>query len=265
MYTPYMPSNALQSSNSGLMGKTIFFLIIMIGLILTTLYLTKKKSKTSSVVPNIDNTISVTPATLQPMTTAPIITTAPVTLQPMTTAPIITTAPVTLQPMTTAPIITIAPVTQPPFTNIIGSKASINAPSGIKDLRFHLKPSPTQTVVSFAEIQVFDTNNVNIAKTGTATMSKYIDVASADKAIDGNTDGDYSNKSVMHSEVDPNAYWELAFPSAVRCSKIVIWNRTDCCMIRLADVVMTITFGDNSTQTINLTGDAQQIITIINI
>ncbi len=252
MYTPYVTSNALQSSDSGIIGKTIFFLIIIVVLILTTLYLTKKKPNTVSVSPITDTAISMT---LQPMTTTPII-----TLQPMTTAP------VTLQPMTTAPIITIAPVTQPPYTNVISSKASINAPSGIKDLRFHLKPTHNQNVVSFAEVQVFDTNNVNIAKTGIATLSDAHDpVQTALKAIDGNTDGNVNSESLMHSAFDPNAYFELAFSSAVKCSKIVIWNRTDCCMDRLADVVMTITFGDNSVQNINLSGDITQTITIINI
>ena len=261
MYTPYVTSNALQSSDSGIIGKTIFFLIIIVVLILTTLYLTKKKPNTVSVSPITDTAISMT---LQPMTTAP------VTLQPMTTAPIITlqpmtTAPVTLQPMTTAPIITTAPVTQPPYTNVISSKASINAPSGIKDLRFHLKPL-SKLVVSFAELQVFDTNNVNIAKTGIATMSDSHDpVQTADKAIDGNTDGNVNSVSLMHSAFDQNAYFELAFSSAVKCSKIVIWNRTDCCMDRLADVIMTITFGDNTVQNINLSGDITQTIFINNI
>ncbi len=233
--------------------------------IITTASTTSQPMTTAPIITTASTTSlpTLTPTTLQPMTSAPIITTAPTTLQPMTTAPIITTAsttslptltptqaPTTLQPMTTAPI------------NIINAKATVNTTSPLKDIKFIIKPNSTQNIISFAEIQVFDNNNNNVAKTGIATMSKYINSSGANLGIDNNTDGSYGNGSVVHSEADPNAYWELAFSFPINCSRIVIYNRTDCCFQRLAEVIMKLTFNDNSVQIVNLSGDNIQTILV---
>ena len=53
-------------------------------------------------------------------------------------------------------------------------------------------------------------------------------------ANDGNTDGDWRNDSVTHTELDTNAWWQLDLGSVEQVDHILIWNRTDCCGERLA-------------------------------
>jgi hypothetical protein len=59
--------------------------------------------------------------------------------------------------------------------------------------------------------------------------------ATPDKAIDGNTNGMYSNGSIAHTNNDPQAWWEVKLPQPYNIAQIDIWNRTDCCSDRLKD------------------------------
>lgn len=57
----------------------------------------------------------------------------------------------------------------------------------------------------------------------------------SDLARDGNTDGDWRNGSVTHTELDQNAWWEIDLGSSKAIDHIFVWNRTDCCAERLVD------------------------------
>ena len=57
----------------------------------------------------------------------------------------------------------------------------------------------------------------------------------ADLARDGNTDGDWRNGSVTHTELDANAWWEIDLGASRSIDQIFVWNRTDCCAERLVD------------------------------
>jgi hypothetical protein len=54
-------------------------------------------------------------------------------------------------------------------------------------------------------------------------------------AVDGNTDGNYFDGSVSHTLQEANAWWQVDLGSSATVTSIVIWNRTDCCEVRLAD------------------------------
>ena len=91
--------------------------------------------------------------------------------------------------------------------------------------------------LGIAEIQVFDSLGTNKAPTGTATMSSppYSDSTGADKANDGNTDGNFWNGSVTHGALDVADPWfELDLKEDCDISKIAIWNRTDAVPFRIA-------------------------------
>jgi hypothetical protein len=78
----------------------------------------------------------------------------------------------------------------------------------------------------------------NIAKGKVATQSSTypgIPSASADKVVDGNTDGQFGDGSVSATNVDPAPWWQVDLGASATLSNIVIWNRTDCCAYRLAD------------------------------
>lgn len=53
------------------------------------------------------------------------------------------------------------------------------------------------------------------------------------KAVDNNTDGEYSNKSVTHTGFQDQPYWEVDLEQVNKLSSITIYNRTDCCKKRL--------------------------------
>ena len=81
-------------------------------------------------------------------------------------------------------------------------------------------------ILSLAEVQVFS-GTENIAPKGKATQHSTGFSGPPELAIDGNTDGNYDNKSVTHTNTVDDPWWELDLnhPSAI--DRIVIWNRTD--------------------------------------
>ncbi|MEO8126631.1 MAG: discoidin domain-containing protein, partial [Bryobacteraceae bacterium] len=57
----------------------------------------------------------------------------------------------------------------------------------------------------------------------------------ASNAVDGNTDGNYINGSIMHTLYDWKPWWQVDLGTTSTISSIEVWNRTDCCGDRLSD------------------------------
>jgi hypothetical protein len=68
-----------------------------------------------------------------------------------------------------------------------------------------------------------------------AQSSNYPSTSGAGAAVDGNTDGRYSQGSLTTTNRDENAWWEVDLGASVPIGAITIWNRTDCCSERLED------------------------------
>ncbi|WP_153559211.1 DUF1553 domain-containing protein [Roseimaritima sediminicola] len=81
-------------------------------------------------------------------------------------------------------------------------------------------------LLSLAEVQVFGDGN-NIAVKGTATQHSTAFDGPAEYAIDGNTDGEYTNKSVTHTAKATDPWWEVDLGSDQAIEQVVVWNRTD--------------------------------------
>jgi hypothetical protein len=82
----------------------------------------------------------------------------------------------------------------------------------------------------------------NVALSGTATQSStgYWNFwATADKAIDGNTNGDYWAGSVSHTN-NEFAWWQVDLGQAYSIDQINIFNRTDCCGDRLVPFTLSV-------------------------
>ncbi len=77
----------------------------------------------------------------------------------------------------------------------------------------------------------------NLALAGTASQSSTYQngPAFANRANDGNTDGDYYNNSVAHTESEFQPYWQVDLGSVQPIDHINVWNRTDCCSSRTAN------------------------------
>jgi len=96
--------------------------------------------------------------------------------------------------------------------------------------------------LSLAEVQVFGTGGAasprNVAPGKAATQSSTLPgygSAGAASAVDGTTDGSFSDGSVTATNLDSNAWWQVDLGTSTTVSSIVVWNRTDCCGNRLGD------------------------------
>ena len=72
----------------------------------------------------------------------------------------------------------------------------------------------------------------NIAVSGTASQTDDKEsYSTADKAIDGNTDGIWkigkANSIAMMLSTGPNVFWKVKFSTAKYIDRIVVWNRMD--------------------------------------
>jgi hypothetical protein len=96
--------------------------------------------------------------------------------------------------------------------------------------------------LSLAEVQVIGTagspssSNAALGKPATqsSTLSGYA-TTGAQSAVDGSQDGIFDHGSVTHTNLDPNAWWQVDLGSSTSVNSIVIWNRADCCGSRLSD------------------------------
>jgi hypothetical protein len=91
--------------------------------------------------------------------------------------------------------------------------------------------------LSMAEVQVLGSLDaaINLAVGKPATQSSTILSATASRAVDGNTDGNWAQSSVTHTGLDANPWWQVDLGASATISSVVIWNRTDCCSDRLSD------------------------------
>jgi len=69
----------------------------------------------------------------------------------------------------------------------------------------------------------------DLALNKTATQSSTNWSAPADRAVDGNTDGNFGNGSVTHTQVESQPWWQVDLGSVQSIGNIDVWNRTDCC------------------------------------
>jgi hypothetical protein len=77
-----------------------------------------------------------------------------------------------------------------------------------------------------AEVQVF-AGGANVALQGKASQSSTDFDGPAKLANDGNTNGDFNAKSVSHTKLEDDPWWELDLGSAAPVERVVVWNRTD--------------------------------------
>ena len=94
--------------------------------------------------------------------------------------------------------------------------------------------------LSLAEVQVTGTaaaagSNLAQGKGASQSSTYPLPTAVPAGAVDGNTDGNWGNGSVTHTNADTNAWWQVDLGTSATVNSIVVWNRTDCCSTRLSD------------------------------
>lgn len=86
-------------------------------------------------------------------------------------------------------------------------------------------PGPGR-ILSLAEVQALS-GGANVATRGKASQSSTDYDGVAQRAVDGNTNGDFNVHSTTHTRVEDNPWWEVDLGADVPIDAIVIWNRTD--------------------------------------
>ncbi len=81
-------------------------------------------------------------------------------------------------------------------------------------------------ILSLSEVQVFS-NGENIAKGAKATQSSTDYDGQAERALDGNTSGKYTDNSTTHTAISTDPWWEVDLGKDVSIDRIIVWNRTD--------------------------------------
>ena len=79
--------------------------------------------------------------------------------------------------------------------------------------------------------------NKNIALKKPAKQSTIGWGGIANRAVDGNTNGRYQSGSIQHTN-NKNGWWEVDLGKEYDISKVVIYNRTDCCQTRINNSII---------------------------
>ncbi len=91
-------------------------------------------------------------------------------------------------------------------------------------------------VLNFAEVEVFAMVNgveTDVAQSGTARQSSTYGPFTAEKAIDGNKAGTTASRDIIHTNQQADPWWMVELDQSYVISRIVVWNRRDCCGARL--------------------------------
>jgi len=91
-------------------------------------------------------------------------------------------------------------------------------------------------ILSVAEVEVYDENNKLISKEKPASQSSDYSSSkgTADRAVDGNTNGKWSGNSVTHTKRSSKNWLKIKLGGGKRVKRVVVYNRKDCCTDRIS-------------------------------
>jgi hypothetical protein len=91
------------------------------------------------------------------------------------------------------------------------------------------------------EVKVFGVDFEKLVSQGKmTTQSSTLHGGSAEKAVDSSTDGDFTKGSCTHTKAAKGNWWEVDLGSPKKVTKVVLWNRQDCCASNLRNSKVTI-------------------------
>jgi len=99
-----------------------------------------------------------------------------------------------------------------------------------------------------AQVAGETTDDLALGRTASQS-SEYETAAPASRAVDGNLDGGFWNGSLSHTRAESQPWWQVDLESRQQIGSIAIYNRTDCCVGRLADFYVLLSdepFASNS-------------------
>jgi hypothetical protein len=133
------------------------------------------------------------------------------------------------------------------------------------DAQFIANQIAWYTMADFSQPQVFN-GAPQIYNTGlTAKQSSVFEGHDANRAIDGNTMGNwgepnFADSSLIHTLETENPWWQVDLGSVRDIRSVTVYNRTDCCMERLDTAVVFLSNTDLITST-NMTANKTAAVT----
>lgn len=85
---------------------------------------------------------------------------------------------------------------------------------------------------------------LNLAEGQTAMQSSIGWDGVSGRAVDGSTDGSYGNRSIMHTSLENQPWWQVDLNSTYVLESVQLFGRTDCCADRLSDFYILISNND---------------------
>ena len=95
-------------------------------------------------------------------------------------------------------------------------------------------------ILQLAEVQVLGVDGTEFQKSAMARQSSTYTGGEAKKAIDGNTEKDFTKGSVSHTEEQKNPWFVIDLGEPKEIAIIKIHNRGDCCGDRLKDAIVEV-------------------------
>ena len=107
--------------------------------------------------------------------------------------------------------------------------------------------------------------NENIAPEGTSSQSSTAHGGLASRAIDRNTNGNWGNASVTHTNNESQPWWEVDWSEDKVINEIRIYNRTNCCLDRLTNFTVSVLDNNGGTVFSQSYSDAPDPLLSINV
>jgi hypothetical protein len=128
--------------------------------------------------------------------------------------------------------------------DVTGGDVRVRVPAGVSTFPDGVE-AWTQRQANRGWLPVGPGPRVNLAIGHYATQSSTYNLSAADRAVDGNTDGNWFNGSVSHTASQAGAWWKVDLSSGETASNkpiesVSIWNRTDAVPERLQNYVVDV-------------------------
>jgi YD repeat-containing protein len=139
------------------------------------------------------------------------------------------------------------------YPGTVGARVSMAVNRSARYVKVQLNSTGTANrILSLAEVKVYAPPNLAAGKVATQSSMAY--GGDPQRAVDGNTDGNWANGSVTHSDIELMPWWQVDLGAVQGVSTVELWNRTDCCSGRLADFQLQLSDDGSTWQSFNYPG-----------
>ncbi len=109
---------------------------------------------------------------------------------------------------------------------------ALSSDEGVVSRYVRIELPGADRILSLAEFEAYS-GKKKISQLKPAYQKSTFGFGDANRANDGNTSGSYSEKSTTHTQPGTNVWWEMDLGRSYPITKLILYNRTDCCGARI--------------------------------